>query len=147
MRGMDDPGPQYVPQLDGDELSALIEVMYLVGFADGVFGEREKTHFQGALQALSDGRADETVLEVAVKAVADATLEHGLDGYISQLNQRLASPQLREIALILASDVAAIDGVLHPKEGQLLRQLAAGFALPELAVGEVLDGFAAPPSA
>ncbi len=144
---MDDPGRQFIPRLEGDQLSALIEVMYLVGFADGVFGELEKQHFRAALDALTDGRASEEVLDTAVERVAADSETHGIGGCIERLAQRLHTPQLREIALILASDVAAIDGILHPKEEQLLRQLAQGLSLSAGATHEALDGFAAPSSA
>ena len=143
---MDDPGAQFIVALNDDRLSALIEVMYLVGFADGVFEAREKRHFQRALALLSDGRADEQVLDEAVRKVGEGSQALGLDGYIAQLGQRLGGSELRQIALVLASDVAAIDGVLHPKEELLLRQLAAGLSLAEGAIDSVLGGFRVPPS-
>ena len=108
---MDDPGPQFIDRLDRDKLEALIETMYLVAFADGDYSESERSHFATSVAGLTGGRiAPQSFDHVIDRVTAD--LRGGRERCIASLKQRLDDPELRQIALILATDMAAADGIL-----------------------------------
>ncbi|MEQ9325127.1 MAG: tellurite resistance TerB family protein [Polyangiaceae bacterium] len=138
-----DPGAHYVGSLDGDKLEALIETMYLVAFADGAYGPSERAHFEKSVGVLTDGKLAGEDFDHVVTRLSDALRRQGRDGCIASLKQRLDEPQLRQIALILAADMAAADGVLHPEERAVVLAMARAFGVGEDAAREVLDG---PPS-
>ena len=92
---------------------------------------------------LTDGKLAGEDFDHVVTRLSDALRRQGRDGCIASLKQRLDEPQLRQIALILAADMAAADGVLHPEERAVVLAMARAFGVGEDAAREVLDG---PPS-
>jgi tellurite resistance protein len=138
---MDDPGPEFIFEISDVELDALVETMYLVAFADGDYTEPERLHFGRCLRELTGGRMDESRFEHVIERVVQALDSDGDQARIATLTGRLASPQLRGVALILASDMAAADGTLHPNERKVLMSLADAFELPAHETSEMFDGF------
>ena len=140
MPPMQDPGPRFVDDLDGDQLEALVETMFLVAFADGEYGAAERSHFEQCVAMLTRGRMggssfDHVIAELVARLKAD-----GREGCIHALKRRLPTVELRQVALILAMDMAAADGVLHPNERSFIEALATAFGMHEAATREVLDG-------
>ena len=111
--------------------------------ADGEYGPSERAHFEKSVGVLTDGKLAGEDFDHVVTRLSDALRRQGRDGCIASLKQRLDEPQLRQIALILAADMAAADGVLHPEERAVVLAMARAFGVGEDAAREVLDG---PPS-
>ncbi|HHH27442.1 MAG TPA: hypothetical protein ENK57_03700 [Polyangiaceae bacterium] len=140
---MHDPGAHYVRSLDADELEALVETMFLVAFADGDYGPEERAHFERSVAVLTGGRLAGEDFDHVVARLVEALQRRGRASCIASLERRLGEPQLRQIALILAADMAAADGILHPQERAVVLAMARAFGVGEDAAREVLDG---PPS-
>jgi tellurite resistance protein len=134
---MDDPGARYVPRLEPDQLEALVETMYLVAFADGRFGPEQRNHFERCVSSLTDGRMAGDGFAHVIDRVS-ATPDR--DQTIASLRHRLPTEELRQIALILATDMAAADGVLHPEERHVVNAIAEAFDMDEAAISEVFEG-------
>jgi tellurite resistance protein len=140
MRGMHDPGADYIRGLTSEELEALVETMFLVAFADGEYGEAEREHFEKCVDMLTDGRMSGSSFDHVIQRMVTQMQTAGRDGYIGSIKRRLPSPHLRQIALILAMDMAAADGVLHPNERSFIEALGSAFDMHDTATREVLDG-------
>jgi tellurite resistance protein len=137
---MDDPGPQFVRDLSAAHLEALVETMYLVAFADGEYADAERAHFERCVQALTDGRMSGDSFAHVVDRVVGQLAGEGHDVCVESLKRRLDDPRLRQVALILATDMAAADGKLHDAERSLILSLADAFDMPPDSTREVLDG-------
>jgi putative long chain acyl-CoA synthase len=137
---VDDPGAAFLSELGHGELEALVETMFLVAFADGHIGEAERAHFEHSVADLSGGRVHSEQFEHVVAQVRDRLEREGRDACIQAIEQRLATPELRQVALILAGDMAAADGTLHDAEREIIVSLAKAFGMSDDVTREVLDG-------
>ena len=138
---MDDPGAEFIGQLADHELEALVETMYLVAFSDGSYSAPERARFAQCVSRLTDGRMGGAHFDHVIARIVRRLRAEGMEACVRALRDRLA-PRLRSVALILASDIAAADGVLHPAERELLLSMADAFQLRPEDTHEVLDGFA-----
>jgi tellurite resistance protein len=139
---MEDPGSEFIDELADDELEALVETMFLVAFSDGSYCEPERARFSNSVSVLTGGRLAGIRFDHVIDKVVLRLAEHGMPACVAALQKRLARPEIRSVALILASDIAAADGVLHPAERRLLIALADAFQMHPEETREVLDGFA-----
>ena len=137
---VDDPGPEFIDALKSDELEALVETMYLVAFADGDFGEEERAHFHLCVDRLTGGRLTGDAFEHLVDRVVSQLATEGHEGCVAAIKQRLPTDELRQIALILASDMALADGILHPAEREVVAALASSLGIDAQITQEILEG-------
>lgn len=137
---MQDPGANYVVSLGEDKLEALVETMYLVAFADGDYGPEERARFSTSVSALTAGRLTADDFDHIVQRLVVQLRYEGREGCIASVKRRLDEPRLRQVALILAADMAAADGVLHDEERSLVMAMARAFGVGEDAAREALDG-------
>lgn len=141
---MDDPGSQFIRDIGQEQLEALVETMYLVAFSDGEFSPPERARFADAVATLTDGRLSGDSFAHVVERVGRQLEDEGIHACLAELAKRLPDQSHREAAMILASDMAAADGVLHPGEQRLLQNLAAVFDLPPASTREVTEGLTEP---
>ena len=136
---MEDPGPTFVPELAPSELEALVEAMYLVAFADGVLSDEERDHFGRSVHDLTGGRLVGSAFDHVIDAIRTQLITEGHERCVRALAERLTHPQLREVALILAADMAAADGVICDDERALLANMAEAFGLEDR-LREAIEG-------
>jgi tellurite resistance protein len=137
---MDDPGPAFIPSLEPAQLEALVETMYLVAFADGAYADAERDHFERSVRALTDGKLSGSSFSHLIARVIRDVDRHGRARCVASVKERLDDPQLRQVALILASDMAAADGVLLDSERRAIEAIADAFDMPPDSTREVLEG-------
>ncbi len=137
---MNDPGADFLKELNTVQLGALVETMYLVAFADGEYGDEERTHFERCVAMLTEGRMSGDEFDHVIEGLVSDLRAKGRDGVIASLRQRLDSPRLRQIALILAMDMAAADGVLHPNERSFIEALGVALGVNDENRREVIEG-------
>jgi tellurite resistance protein len=138
---MDDPGEDFIGAMTSDQLEALVEAMALIAFADGDYAPAERQRFAHSVEMLTAGRMGGHAFGHVLERVARALRERGWEACLGGLASRLDSPALRQVALILASDMAAADGILHAEERKLLKAMATSLGLQPDATDEVVDGF------
>lgn len=115
-------------QRETAEVQAMIEVMYFVAKADGVFSIPERRQFFELVDSLSEGRIESSQL-LAVVDGAEAKLESdGLDACLTALTPILRDELSRRIAYGLATKVAMADGDVEPREQLVLDAVARVFA-------------------
>lgn len=113
-----------VQGLSSAKLDALVEMMFLAASADGEFSDVERRHFVRSIESLTDGRLAGAALE-ALLARAKSDLEtSGRRARLEAVKQRLPDAGARKVALSLAIEVTAADGVIRTSERELILETA-----------------------
>jgi len=113
-----------VSGLSNAKLEALVEMMFLAASADGDFSDVERQHFLQSIESLTDGRLAKPALEGLLDQ-ARADLEaSGRDARLAAVKERLPDPGARKVALSLAIQVTAADGIIRTSERELILETA-----------------------
>jgi tellurite resistance protein len=113
-----------VKSLPEAKLEALVEMMFLAAAADGEFSDVERTHFVKSVESLTDGRLAKPKLEALLDQAASALDKDGRDARLQSVKQRLPDASARKVALSLAIQVAAADGIIRTSERELILETA-----------------------
>lgn len=113
-----------VQGLSNAKLEALVEMMFLAASADGDFSDVERKHFLQSVESLTDGRLAKATLEGLLDR-AQADLEAGgRQARLTAVKERLPDPGARKVALSLAIQVTAADGIIRTSERELILETA-----------------------
>ena len=113
-----------VSGLSNAKLEALVEMMFLAASADGDFSDVERQHFLQSVESLTDGRLAKPVLEgLLAKAKTDLD-ESGREARLAAVKERLPDAGARKVALSLAIQVTAADGIIRTSERELILETA-----------------------
>ncbi|HET7542231.1 MAG TPA: TerB family tellurite resistance protein [Polyangiaceae bacterium] len=106
------------------KLEALIEAMYLAASADGEFSTIERAHFLKTMESLTNGRLPTARLAQLVAEASDALQREGREARLLSVKSRLPDKGSRRVALSLAIQVTAADGIIHTSERELILDTA-----------------------
>lgn len=106
------------------KLEALIEAMYLAASADGEFSTVERAHFLKTMESLTTGRLPTARLAELVAEASDALEREGRAARLQSVKSRLPDQGARRVALSLAIQVTAADGIIHTSERELIMETA-----------------------
>jgi len=106
------------------KLEALVEVMFLAASADGEFSVIERAHFLKSVESLTDGRIPTARLQVLVDEAGTALERDGREARLSSVKSRLPDTGSRRVALSLAIQVTAADGIIRTSERELILEAA-----------------------
>lgn len=112
------------------QLGALIEIMFLAAFADGEFSAEEQTNFREVVSRLGDSRLTSDVLSGLMLRAAVQLEREGRGARLAAARTELQDQDARRIALALAADVAAADGI-ESREREQLRETARALDISE----------------
>jgi tellurite resistance protein len=113
-----------VQGLSSAKLDALVEIMFLAASADGEFSDGERKHFMHSVESLTDGRLAGAALE-ALLARAKSDLDaSGREARLKAVKERLPDRGARRVALSLAIEVSAADGIIRTSERELILETA-----------------------
>ncbi len=113
-----------VSNLSDDKLEALIEMMVLAASADGEFSDEERAHFEKSVESLTDNRVSkDKVGELMARAQKDLE-SAGRQARLEAVKQRLPDAGARKVALALAIQVTAADGLIRTSERELIMDTA-----------------------
>jgi uncharacterized tellurite resistance protein B-like protein len=113
-----------VKGLPEPKLEALIEMMFLAASADGEFSDVEREHFAKSVESLTEGRIGGDALEQMLRRAKQALDESDRHARLESVKQRLPEPQARKVALGLAIQVTAVDGIVRTSERELILDTA-----------------------
>jgi tellurite resistance protein len=113
-----------VRALGDAKLEALVEVMFLAASADGDFSEVERAHFLKSVESLTDGRLAQARLETLVSEASRALERDGREARLASVKARLPEANARRVALSLAIQVTAADGIIRTSERELILETA-----------------------
>lgn len=106
------------------KLEALIEAMYLAASADGEFSTVERAHFLKTMESLTNGRLPTARLAQLVGEASDALEREGREARLLSVKNRLPDQGSRRVALSLAIQVTAADGIIRTSERELILETA-----------------------
>jgi tellurite resistance protein len=113
-----------VRALGDTTLEALVEIMFLAASADGEFSPVERSHFLRSVESLTDGRLAVTRLMMLLADAKEALVRDGRRARLSEIKARLPEPNARKVALQLAVQVTAADGIIRTSERELILEIA-----------------------
>lgn len=111
------------------KLEALVEAMFLAASADGEFSPVERAHFLKSVQSLTDGRLPTARLAELVAEAAEALEREGREARLLSVKSRLPDAGSRRVALSLAIQVTAADGIIRTSERELILETAEAFEI------------------
>ena len=106
------------------KLEALVEMMFLAAFADRELSEAEQAHFKQSLQSLTSSRLAADEVDALLSRVKTDVGTHGREARLVSVKERLPEPGLRKVALALAIQVTAADGIIRTSERELIMETA-----------------------
>ena len=113
-----------VRALGDAKLEALVEIMLLAASADGDFSEVERSHFLKSIESLTDGRIAGARLETLISEASVALERDGREARLASVKARLPEANARRVALSLAIQVTAADGIIRTSERELILETA-----------------------
>lgn len=113
-----------VQAMGAAKLEALVEVMFLAAAADGEFSAVEREHFLNSVESLTDKRIAPGRLAALVSDAGLALERDGRDARLASVKARLPEAATRRVALSLAIQVTAADGIIRTTERELILELA-----------------------
>jgi len=113
-----------VQGLSNAKLEALVEMMFLAASADGDFSDVEREHFMNSVQSLTSGRLEKSQVEGLLQQAIEDLAASGREARLSAVKERLPDPGARKVALSLAIQVTAADGIIRTSERELIMQTA-----------------------
>ena len=113
-----------IAALGEQKLLALVEMMFLAASADGEFSAAERKYFVEGIETLTDGMlAGPRLEELLARAKQDLATE-GREARLQQVKSRLPDAGARKVALALAIQVSAADGIIRTSERELILETA-----------------------
>ena len=113
-----------VQGLSSAKLEALVEMMFLAASADGEFSDVERAHFLKSVESLTSGRLTKPQLESLLEQARVSLVADGRAARLGAVKERLPDPSARRVALSLAIQVTAADGVIRTSERELIMDTA-----------------------
>ncbi len=132
--------PEFLSDFDDPKLEALTEVMFLAASADGDFSAEERTHFKDSLLSLTNGRFGAERFEAFFEKVSQALNNEGRAARLTSVKERLPDAGARKVALSLAVQLTAADGIIRTSERELILETAEALEIdPDTAASIVSD--------
>src|SRR5258706_12350982 len=110
--------------LSDAKLEALVEMMFLAASADGDFSDVERSHFLKSVESLTDGRLGKAQLQSLLDRAKSDLETIGREGRLAAVKERLPDAGARKVALSLAIQVTAADGIIRTSERELILETA-----------------------
>ena len=113
-----------VQGLSSAKLDALVEMMFLAASADGDFSDVERQHFLQSVESLTDGRLAKAALEGLLDRAQQDLQASSREARLTAVKERLPDAGARKVALSLAIQVTAADGIIRTSERELILDVA-----------------------
>ena len=98
--------------------------MFLAAYSDGEFSDEERTHFTSSVQSLTDMRITGETLERLIRSIEADFQASGRDARLQFLKKHLPDQGSRKVALSLAIQLMAADGIIRTAERELIYEVA-----------------------
>jgi uncharacterized tellurite resistance protein B-like protein len=133
--------PPSIRELEAPALEAVVELMFLAAFADGDFGDEERTHFFASIESLTDRSLSGQRLDRLVARITAALAEEGRAARLASVKTRLPDLGARKAALALAIQLTAADGIIRTSERELILEAAEALEVPRDAAADMVTKF------
>lgn len=117
--------PAFVRDLNDEKIEALIEMMFLAATADGELSPEERGKFAEKAEGLTSRLiTGDKLTELLARAREDLD-RSGREARLAAVKARLPDASARRLALSLAIQITAADGVVRTSERELILETAA----------------------
>ena len=116
--------PAFVRDLSDEKIQALIEMMFLAATADGELDPAERQQFVKSAEDLTARLVTGDQLEGLLTQAGKALEAEGRDARLAAVKARLPDLGARKLALSLAIQITAADGVVRTSERELIMETA-----------------------
>ena len=113
-----------VRNLAAQELEALVEMMFLAASADGELADEEKKLFESSVKSFAGDKLDGARLAALLAGAKKALDASSREARLASVKERLTDPGARKVALGLAIQVTAADGIIRTSERELIMDTA-----------------------
>ncbi len=110
--------------LAAPQLEALVEMMFLAASADGELADEEKKLFESSIESLTDGKLGGAALSALLDRAKQELDGSSRDARLASVKERLPDGGARKVALALAIQVTAADGIIRTSERELIMDTA-----------------------
>jgi len=117
--------PAFVRDLGDEKIEALVEIMYLAATADGELSDAERALFDESAERLTSRVIVGAELSKLIARAKADLVSAGRAARLAAVKTRLPDMEARKLALALAIQITAADGVIHASERELILQTAA----------------------
>src|SRR5215831_5521247 len=121
--------PAFVRDLGDEKVEALVEMMFLAASADGELGKEERELFVKSAESLTSRLITGDKLEAVLKRAKKQLDESGRDARLAAVKERLPDLTARKLALSLAIQVTAADGIVRTSERELIMETAEALGI------------------
>jgi tellurite resistance protein len=124
--------------LSNAKLEALVEMMFLAASADGDFSDVEHAHFMKSVESLTSGRLEKSQLEALLSGAKQQLHAQGREARLGAVKERLPDAGARRVALSLAIQVTAADGIIRTSERELIMETAEALEIDSDAAADLV---------
>ena len=124
------------------KLEALIETMYLAAQADGEFTADERAHFVASVESLTERRLEGDKLEKLLSCFDNDFKKDGLAKRLGSVKSRLGDQRTCKLALSVAIEMFAADGILRTTERELILEMADTLGVPRESAADLVKEIA-----
>jgi uncharacterized tellurite resistance protein B-like protein len=126
---MPNTDPAFVRDLGDEKVEALVEMMFLAASADGELGNEERKLFLKSAETLTSRLITGDKLEAVLARAKKHLDESGREARLAAVKDRLPDPTARKLALSLAIQVTAADGIVRTSERELIMETAEALGI------------------
>ncbi|MFO0555207.1 MAG: tellurite resistance TerB family protein [Polyangiaceae bacterium] len=121
--------PESIERFDTPQLEALVEIMVLAASADGEFSDEERQRLRTSVLTLTSRRLSPERIDPLLNGLERRIASEGRAARLATVRAALGSPASRRVALDLALQVMAADGVLRTSERELVLDIAVALEI------------------
>jgi uncharacterized tellurite resistance protein B-like protein len=126
---MPNTDPAFVRDLGDEKVEALVEMMFLAASADGELGNEERKLFLKSAESLTSRLITGEKLEAVLARAKKQLDESGREARLAAVKERLPDQTARKLALSLAIQVTAADGIVRTSERELIMETAEALGI------------------
>ena len=126
---MPNTDPAFVRDLGDEKVEALVEMMFLAASADGELGNEERKLFLKSAEDLTSRLITGEKLEAVLARAKKQLDEAGREARLAAVKDRLPDVTARKLALSLAIQVTAADGIVRTSERELIMETAEALGI------------------
>jgi tellurite resistance protein len=124
------------------KLEALIETMYLAAQADGEFTAKERAHFVSSVGSLTERRLEGDKLEMLLDRFEGEYQKNGRQKTLASVKARLGDERSCKLALSMAIQMLAVDGILRTSEREFVLEMADTLGVDRRAAADLVKEIA-----
>ena len=124
------------------KLEALIETMYLAAQADGEFTATERAHLVSSVQSLTEQRLEGDKLEALLARFEGEYKKNGRRKSLESVKARLGDQRSCKLALSMAIQMLAADGILRTTEREFVLEMADTLGVDRSAAADLVKEIA-----